>query len=83
MDEGSPVDEVVARQLDGELRLVHAAILMVAVHGAPRVFVAGLRRGEAILDQARRQALESGVRVTPIRSADDRVRDIQVEALRP
>jgi hypothetical protein len=56
---------------------------MVAIHGSPRVIVAGLRLGEAILDQARRLALESGVRVTPMWTADDHILDIRVESLRP
>ena len=83
MNEPGASNEVVARQLDGELRLVRGAILMVAVHGSPRVIVAGLRLGDAILDQARRLALESGVRVTPLRTADEHVRDVLVETLRP
>lgn len=83
MNEIGTTSEVVARQLDGELRLVRGAILMVAVHGSPRVTVAGLRLGEALLDDARRLALESGVRVVPIRTGDDAGVDIRIEPIRP
>jgi hypothetical protein len=66
----------------GEERLVREAILMVAARGAPRVLLAGLLHGEAVLDRCRRVALEAGVRLHPRMTARaDRV-DILVEAIR-
>ena len=43
---------------------------MVAIGASPRVVVAGIRYGETLLDDARRMALEAGVRVNPIWRAD-------------
>lgn len=83
MDGTDGSDPIVQRQLDGELRLVREAILMVSAKGAPAVLVAGLGLGEAVLDATRRLALESGVRVLPMWTADERHVDIRVEALRP
>jgi hypothetical protein len=83
MEPVTTAEAAVQRQLDGELRLVQQAILMVASHATPRVLVAGLRLGEAILDPARRMALESGVRVFPAWTADEQHLDIRVEGLHP
>jgi hypothetical protein len=80
MDTISSQDEAVRRRLDGELRLVHEAILMVAARGAPRVLVAGLRLGHAVLDPARRLADEAGVTVVPLWTADEQALDILVQA---
>ncbi len=83
MEIGTPADAALERQLDGELRLVYEAILLVAAKGAPRVTVAGLRLGEAILDSARRLASDAGVRVEPIWAPGEHRIDIRVEALHP
>ena len=69
------------RRIDGELRLVREAILMVASHGATRVVVAGLTVDADLLDPARRMALESGVRVVPLRSSDELRVDLRVEPI--
>jgi hypothetical protein len=78
----SPESEV-ERRIDGELRLVRGAVLMVAASGADRVVVAGLTMGAELLDQARRLALESGVRIVPLWSTDETHVDLRVEAIRP
>jgi hypothetical protein len=66
----------------GEARLVREAILLVAANGAPRVLVAGIAQGEAVLEHLRRPALEAGVRLLARPTADgDRV-DVVVEAIR-
>jgi hypothetical protein len=64
-----------------ETRLVREAIAMVAAGASPRVVVAGIRYGEALLDDARRMALEAGVRVNPIWRQDDQGADIVVEPI--
>jgi hypothetical protein len=56
-------------QLEGELRLVREAILLVATNASPRVLVAGLWFGERIADAGGRMADEAGVRLVPVRSA--------------
>jgi hypothetical protein len=73
-------DEALARQLDGELRLVDEAILLVAAHGAPRVLVAGLCLGAQVLGPSRRLADASGVRLMPVWAADGERVDICIEA---
>jgi len=74
---------VLTRQLDGELRLVREAILMVASRAASRVTVAGLLLGAQILGPAERLADTSGVRLIPLWSADEERLDIRVEAAQP
>jgi hypothetical protein len=76
-------DDAVKRKLDGELRLVHQAILMVADGGAPTVLITGLRLGGAVLEPARRLAAEAGVRVVPLWTIDEQHLDIRVEVIRP
>jgi hypothetical protein len=73
----------VERRIDGELRLVREAILMVASHGASRVVVAGLSMGAELLDPARRMALASGVRIVPLWAMDETHVDLRVEAIVP
>jgi hypothetical protein len=63
---------------DRESRLVREAIAMVAAGASPRVVVAGIRFGETLLDDARRIALEAGVRVNPIWRTDEKGADIVV-----
>ena len=64
--------------MDRESRLVREAIAMVAAGASPRVVVAGIRYGETLLDDARRLALEAGVRVNPIWRGDQKGADIVV-----
>ena len=71
------------RQLDGELRLVREAILMVASKGASWVVVAGLNLGPHILDSTRPLAEAAGVRIIPLWTADEERLDIRVEAAQP
>jgi hypothetical protein len=81
MKEALSHDDALARQLDGELRLVHEAILLVAARGAPRVLVAGLGLGSQVIVPARRLAEASGVRLVPLWTADGERVDIRVEAV--
>lgn len=83
METGTAAEDALTRQLDSELRLVHEAILMVAVKAVPRVDVAGLRLGSQIIDAAQRLAEAAGVRLVPLWSADEEHLDIRVEALQP
>ena len=83
MRSDSGVDDPLSRQLDGELRLVREAILLVASGGAPRVLVAGLQLGYAVLEPARRLARQSGVRLVPLWTIDEQHLDIRVEAIEP
>jgi hypothetical protein len=69
----------VERQLDRELQLVADAIAMVSRGGSPRVTVAGLRLGNALLEPAERLARIAGVRIVPRWSADESGVDIAVE----
>ena len=69
----------VERQLDRELQLVADAIAMVSRGASPRVTVAGLRLGNALLEPAERLARTAGVRIVPRWSADEAGVDITVE----
>jgi hypothetical protein len=69
----------VERQLDRELGLVADAIALVASGRSPRVTVAGLRLGDAVLEPARRLALQAGVLIVPRWNADESGVDISVE----
>jgi hypothetical protein len=76
----------VQRQLDRELELIRDAITLVASGRAPRVTVAGLRLGDALLVPARQLARQAGVRIVPKWGADESGVDIAVEpfeAIRP
>jgi hypothetical protein len=83
MEPRTPWDDALRDQLDGELRLVKEAILLVASRGAPRVTVAGLRLGEAILDATRRLGADEGVRIVALWGTDEGSVDIRVEAIGP
>ncbi|HEY7970647.1 MAG TPA: hypothetical protein VID95_11680 [Candidatus Limnocylindrales bacterium] len=69
----------VERQLDRELQLVVDAIAMVSSGASPRVTVAGLRLGSALLEPAEELARTAGVRIVPRWSADESGVDIAVE----
>ncbi len=58
----------VGSPLDGELRLLREAILLVASTATPRVVVAGLQFGDLIVDACVRMADEAGVRASLVRS---------------
>jgi len=75
----SDPDNAVRNQVDRELRLVTDAIAMVASGGSPRVTVAGLALGDAVLEPARQLAREAGVRIVPHWMADEAGVDITVE----
>lgn len=67
--------------LEREMRLVREAIAMVSGGGSPRVTVAGLHFGQALLSTARGLATESGVRLVPLWMPDDAGADIAVERI--
>jgi hypothetical protein len=76
-------DEAVSRQVEGELRLLRGAILLVASRRAPRIDVANLRLAAAVLPEANRLAAAEGVRLVPLWNADETLSDIRVEPIRP
>jgi hypothetical protein len=71
----------VGQILEHEMNLVREAIAMVAGGGSPRVMVAGLRFGEALLLPARGLAAEAGVRLVALWMPDDAGADIAVERI--
>jgi hypothetical protein len=75
------IAETVPVTVEHEVGLIRGAIALVASGGAPRVVVAGLRLGEALLPTARRMALEAGVRIVPLWRADEAGLDVAVERL--
>ena len=72
-------DPRVGRALEREMSLVREAIEMVARGASPRVTLAGLRFGQALLASARGLATEAGVRLVPLWKPDDAGADIAVE----
>ncbi len=83
MDTTSEADAALNRQLEGEVRLVHEAILLVSANGAQRVDVAGLRLAHAVLPTVERLAAAYGVRVVPLWSTDEQQFDVRVERITP
>jgi len=69
------------RQQERELRMAREAIALVASGASPRVVIAGIRYGDAILESARRLGLDSGVRVNPIRDPQRHGADLVVEPI--
>lgn len=63
------------------MNLVRDAIAMVAGGGSPRVVVAGLRFGEALLASGRQLATAAGVRLVPLWMPDDAGADIAIERI--
>ena len=61
-----------------DLQLLREAIAMVAIGAAPRVVVAGIHHAAAVVDPARRLAIESGVRLNLLRLEHDTA-DLAVE----
>ena len=79
-----PIDhshELVASTLDREMGLIREAIAMVASGASPRVIVASLHFGEALLEPSRRLAEKAGVRVMPLWTLDDSGNALAVEAI--
>lgn len=74
-------DAVLESRLDAELLMVREAIVLVASGRSPRVTVAGLRLGEAILEPARDIAREAGVRLVPLWTGDEHHLDIRIEGI--
>lgn len=64
-----------------ELRMVREAIAMVASGASPRVVLAGISRGEQILEACRRLGLESGVRVNRLPQMEGKGTDLTVEPI--
>jgi hypothetical protein len=75
------LSEDVPRTLDRELAMIQGAIDLVASGGAPRVVLAGMRFGDKLLDQARRLAAASGVRVVPLWKARSEGADLAIEQI--
>jgi hypothetical protein len=75
-------DELHPATLDRELQLVREAIAMVAGGGARRVVVAGIHFGDVLLAPGARLALEAGVRLTRLRTADGAGADLAVERIK-
>lgn len=74
---------VVPAMLEREMTLIRSAIALVESGASRRVVVAGIRFGDTLLDPARRLALESGVRIEPLWSADEACTDLAVERIGP
>lgn len=75
---GRPSDAV-ERMIDHERTLIAEAIRMVAGGSSPRVTVASLRFGEALLDEARTLAAAAGVHIIPLWTLDQFNHAIAVE----
>lgn len=71
----------VGRALEREMGFIREAIEMVARGASPRVTLAGLRFGQALLATARGLATEAGVRLVPLWKPDDAGADIAVERI--
>ena len=71
----------IERQLDREMDLIREAIAMVAGGASPRVVVAGLHFGEALVIPGRALAAEAGVRLVPLWTADESGADIAIEQI--
>ena len=61
--------------------MVREAIAMVATGASPRVVVAGISRGNEILEVARRLGLESGVRVNRLSQREQTGANLAVEPI--
>jgi hypothetical protein len=68
----------VTPSIDHELRLVDEAVAMVESGAAPRVYLAGLRFGQAVIEAAREKA-PAGVRIVPLWLADGSGADLAIE----
>jgi len=70
-----------ATTIDREMQLVREAIAMVASGGARRVVVAGIGLGELLFEPGSRLAVEAGVRLTRLATADGSGADLVVERI--
>jgi hypothetical protein len=61
--------------------MVREAIAMVASGASRQVVVAGISRGEEILEACRRMGLESGVRVNRLPQLEGKGTDLAVEPI--
>lgn len=66
VDPNQRASEQVEAQLDREIELVRGAIRMVASGGSPRLTVAGIRFGEAVIRLCRPFAASADVIIEPI-----------------
>ncbi len=73
--------QVVPATLDREMQLIREAIAMVALGGYPRVVIAGIHFGEALLLPGRRLAFDAGVRLVALWRADEAGVDLAVEQI--
>ena len=76
------IDEVVPAGFDREFQLVREAIVMVASGGSRRVVLAGIRLGDRLFVPGSRLALEAGVRLARLETADGAGVDLAVESIR-
>jgi hypothetical protein len=81
MERRTAGDAVLEGRIDAELLMVREAIVLVAARRSPRVTVAGLRLGEAILGPAGRLAGEAGVRLVPLWTGDHHHLDFRIEGI--
>jgi hypothetical protein len=75
--------DAVQAAIEHEMRQIREAIAMVASGGARRTIVVGLQLGDALLEQARQDATEAGVRLVPLWRADEAGVDIAIERIEP
>ena len=78
---GDRTSTTVPETLEREMRLIREAIALVATGHSPRVVVANLHFGEAIIDPSRLIADGQGVRVVPLWSIGDALVGVAVEAV--
>jgi hypothetical protein len=71
----------VQQTLDYEMQLLREAIAMGATGAAPRIVVASIHFGAALLDPAQHIASAAGVRVVPLWRSDHAAPDLAVEPL--
>jgi len=76
------IGEVVPAGFDREFQLVREAIAMVASGGSRRVVLAGIRLGDLLFEPGSRLALEAGVRLTRLETADGAGADLAVERIK-
>ena len=68
----------VRRAIDREVELVLSAVNLVASGGAPSAMVAGLRLTDAVVEIVRPIAIDRGVVLEPLWSADEDTADVRV-----
>jgi hypothetical protein len=76
------IEEVVPAAFDREFQLVREAIVMVASGRSRRVVLAGIRLGDRLFEPGSRLALEAGVRLARLESADGAGVDLAVERIK-